>query len=344
MRILLVGLWGLSGVLGVAGAGCGGGMGPGMTGDDDDPPPDPVTLAFASPTPGAVLVRDRLEPTDGWRAATLAVDVDHTGPGVASIDLSAGGLALGALDADGRATFTLLERGPVALTATARDASGAPLATATLDVVVGDPEVTTCRGWLDLYGIPYTVGPPSVGVPDPVTIDLPVNGMPFRYAANTTQRTRFFMDCSLARSLVEAAPFWRSRGVVEVADIGVYNYRCIGGGTPPDCPNGISQHAYAKAIDLAAFELVDGTTFTVETDWVIDPTAERTCEAATSSDKDAWLHALICALKGDDVWNIVLTPNYNAAHRDHFHVDLTAGSDFIRKAPPRPIDDGPDDW
>jgi hypothetical protein len=44
----------------------------------------------------------------------------------------------------------------------------------------------------------------------------------------------------------------------------------------------------------------------------------------------------------DQVWNIALTPNYNAAHRDHFHVDLTAGSDFIRRM--QPTDHGPDDW
>jgi len=44
---------------------------------------------------------------------------------------------------------------------------------------------------------------------------------------------------------------------------------------------------------------------------------------------DAFLHELICTLKDAGVWNIVLTPNYNADHRDHFHVDRTQGSDFI---------------
>ena len=40
------------------------------------------------------------------------------------------------------------------------------------------------------------------------------------------------------------------------------------------------------------------------------------------------------------VWTIVLTPNYNAAHRNHFHVDLTPGSDYLRSY--RGVDDGPD--
>ena len=32
-------------------------------------------------------------------------------------------------------------------------------------------------------------------------------------------------------------------------------------------------------------------------------------------------------------WTIILTPNYNAAHDNHFHVDLTPGSDFIELLP-----------
>jgi hypothetical protein len=51
---------------------------------------------------------------------------------------------------------------------------------------------------------------------------------------------------------------------------------------------------------------------------------------------------VICALKAADVWTIALTPNYNASHRDHFHVDLTAGSDFITKLRGA-LDVGPDD-
>jgi hypothetical protein len=140
-----------------------------------------------------------------------------------------------------------------------------------------------------------------------------------------------FADCNLINSLVNAAPFFAARDIVEVSDLGIYNFRCIGGGTPPDCPNGISQHAFATAIDLAGFTQSDGTFSSVNDDWVIDPNAEETCDAATNPGKDAFLHELICDLKGAAVWNIVLTPNYNADHRNHFHVDLTPDSDFIEK-------------
>lgn len=310
-----------------------------IEGGDDDGTGGPVTLAFTSPTPGSTHTRDRLEPALGWRAAEVAVDLAIDGS-PATVELSAGATALGTADAADRAALMLTEPGTVTLTATAKDAAGAVVATATVDVEVVEPEVASCRAWLDLYGVAYTVGPVRDGVADPVTLTTPINGLPYRYLGNADVRPTFFMDCSLAKSLLEAAPYLRARGVVEVSDIGVYNYRCIGGGTPPDCPNGISQHAYAKGIDLAGFTTQDGTYYSVNDDWVIDPEAERTCEAATEAGADAFLHEVICDLKAGNVWNIVLTPNYNDAHRNHFHVDLTTGSDYINKR--LAIDDGPD--
>jgi hypothetical protein len=233
-------------------------------------------------------------------------------------------------DPDGHATALAPRHGPATLIATAFDADGVPAATAQVDVVVVDPTIADCHGWLDLYQIPYTVGPSRMGVADPVTAVPPINGVPFR--SGGAVRTSMFADCTLIKSLAEAAPLLRARQIVEVTDLGIYNYRCIGTGTPPDCPSGLSQHSFGNAIDLAAFEVADGTTYTVKTDWVIDPAGEKTCAAQTEPGKDQFLHELICALKTAHVWNIVLTPNYNADHRDHFHVDLTDGSDFIRRS------------
>jgi len=86
----------------------------------------------------------------------------------------------------------------------------------------------------------------------------------------------------------------------------------------------------AQNDDTANMIAVASAHYSVLKDWVIDSTA--TCTADTANDKDAFLHAVICQLKAAGVWNIVLTPNYNADHRNHFHVDLTKGSDFIKRA------------
>lgn len=295
---------------------------------------DSVALTIESPAPGAEVSRDSLDALGGL-VANVQVDVEVTGS-PARVGLTIGDVVVGDLDAAGSVLAGLAAPGPATLTATAYDADGIALATASVDVVVVDPVLADCHAWLDLYQVRYTSGPTARGVEDPVTAMMPINGIPFR--SGGAARTTMFGDCTLIRSLAEAASSWRARKVVEVTDLGVYNYRCINNaGTPPNCTIGLSEHSFGNAIDLAIFKDVDGTTYSVKDDWVIDPSPYKTCMDPTVPGKDTFLHEMICALKARGIWNIVLTPNYNALHRDHFHVDLTAGANTI-KGPPAPID------
>lgn len=306
----------------------------------------PTTIELVSPAPASTHERTTLA-ASGYLVAGVPVAVTIDGPPPARVEIvraassADGDRVLGEPDENGDLAAEIIELGPSSLVATAYDAAGAVLATSSVDIQIVDPMVEDCHKWLDLYRLQYTLGPANQGVSDPVTVTLPINGMSYRYSGNANPRAKFFMDCTLAKSLAQAAPILRGHEVTEVTDIGVYNYRCIGTGTPPNCPSGMSQHAYAKAIDIAAFTTSDNTNYSVLTDFVIDPASEKTCTAATVPGKDAFLHQVICELKAAKVWNIVLTPNYNADHRNHFHVDLTPGSDFIRIKKP---DDGPIDF
>ena len=287
---------------------------------------DEPALEILSPMPDAQFYRDTLD-GNGARIATVPVEVAITGD-IAKVVLSFDAAQLGELDAEGKALATFRDTGLVTLTATALDEADGPLMTASVDIHVDEPAIASCRAWLDLYKVQYTVGPMNPGVADPVTVMMPINGMPYR--SGGAPRTKMFGDCALIKSLAEAAPLWKQRGIVEVTDMGVYNYRCIGGtGTPPNCPNGVSQHAYGNAIDLASFKDSAGLTYSVNNDFVIDPAPQKTCTAPTEPGKDTVLHEVACELKDEGLFNIVLTPNYNADHRDHFHVDLTQGASFI---------------
>lgn len=170
------------------------------------------------------------------------------------------------------------------------------------------------------------------GVVTPVTVRPPIAGLAYRYVSSQTPRTTLFMDCTLALALARAADVLVPHGIVEIADIGVHNDRCIDQTVDPPCPGSpLSQHANATAIDLAGFTTMDGSYYSVETDWIIGPDGAPTCAAATDGDKDGFLHAVLCAMHEAGVLNIYLTPNYNAAHRNHFHVDLTEGANFVGK-------------
>jgi hypothetical protein len=290
---------------------------------------EPATIAFVSPDPGASFVRDTLGES-GALVATVPITLDVGGDDIARVTLSIGDRELGDVDETHYAAMTAEIRalGAASLTVRALADDGTELATSTVEIEVAEPQVADCKGWLDLYKLDYTSGPSNPGVATPVTVKAPINGVAYRYNGSTEPRKTVYADCALVKSLAEGAAIMRAADIVEFVDIGIYNYRCIDQSkTPPNCT--MSQHAYAKAIDIAGFKTSDGTKYSVLTDWVIDSGA--TCSSPNEPGKDTFLHEVICALKDAKVWNIVLTPNYNAAHRNHFHVDLTAGSDFIKR-------------
>lgn len=70
-----------------------------------------------------------------------------------------------------------------------------------------------------------------------------------------------------------------------------------------------SEHAFANAWDISGFELADGTLITVLSGWNSDNKNHRKFLRETRQ-------------QACRVFNTTLSPDYNAAHRDHFHVDM----------------------
>ena len=101
-----------------------------------------------------------------------------------------------------------------------------------------------------------------------------------------------------------AAHRYLGAAVVQVEHFGSYNCRRIAGSMF------YSEHATANALDVAAFRLGDGRRISVAADWRGD------------GPKATFLHHVrtgACPL-----FATVLSPDYNAAHRDHLHLDQAA--------------------
>jgi hypothetical protein len=69
-----------------------------------------------------------------------------------------------------------------------------------------------------------------------------------------------------------------------------------------------SQHASADALDIAGFRLADGRAINVLKDWPKDNQDARFLRQVRDG---------AC-----DLFSVVLSPDYNAAHRNHFHLDV----------------------
>ena len=93
-------------------------------------------------------------------------------------------------------------------------------------------------------------------------------------------------------------------GVTAIRQFGTYSCRNIN----HRATGRRSQHATANAIDIAGFTLEGGSTVSVLNDWNDTGAKGRFLRAVRDG---------ACPLFG-----AVLSPDYNALHRDHFHVDM----------------------
>ena len=91
------------------------------------------------------------------------------------------------------------------------------------------------------------------------------------------------------------------RSVESMEHLGSYNCRSIRGGNSP------SQHSTGNAIDISAFILSDGRRVSVKDHW------------DAPDGRSAFLRAVRDG--GCDYFSTTLSPDYNAAHADHFHFD-----------------------
>lgn len=125
--------------------------------------------------------------------------------------------------------------------------------------------------------------------------------------------------CPTAQSFVAWARFGVDRAarqmlgspVARIETFGSYSCRNVAGS------NRRSAHATGEAIDIAAFVLADGRRISVKDDW-----------DGGNADERRFLRTVqdsACKRFGT-----VLGPEYNAAHRDHFHLEKGGSGGFCR--------------
>ncbi|MCB2060477.1 MAG: extensin family protein [Novosphingobium sp.] len=126
------------------------------------------------------------------------------------------------------------------------------------------------------------------------------------------------VTCPLANSFAGWARYGVDRAarqilgsqIVRIETFGSYNCRNVAGTSRR------SAHATGNAIDVSGFVLADGRHISVLGDWSSGTDAERRFLRVVQDSA--------CKRFGT-----VLGPNYNAAHRDHFHLEFST-SNFCR--------------
>jgi hypothetical protein len=167
-----------------------------------------------------------------------------------------------------------------------------------------------CRAALDRAGVRYTALPPRSGAGQCGYRDG------IRFAAGGARNIAFVpaglgVACPVGAALAmwewdvvqPAAEAEFGKRVLSIDHFGSYSCRRIYG---RDAGNW-SEHSTADAVDIAGFRLTDGTRITVARDWKGDDGKARFLRRVRDG---------ACKL-----FATTLSPDYNAAHRDHLHLD-----------------------
>lgn len=183
-----------------------------------------------------------------------------------------------------------------------------------------------CEAELKQRGIGF-VREPARGVLAPVRLTGPLQGVLFRTdladAARATSPWEL-ADCRLVLSLDDLAGILKQHDVVEVRHYSIYRPPPKGW---PDDRRG-TRHNGGLALDAARFVGKDGSVLDVDKHFH-GAIGAKTCGAGAgpwpATAEAVKLRAILCEAVDAHLFNVVLTPNYNRPHKNHFHLELTEG-------------------
>lgn len=185
----------------------------------------------------------------------------------------------------------------------------------------GLPPDRECLSFLQTNGVPAAPAGSLPGVRTPVRITGAAGGV----SLVPRGRREPVMDCALARALFEAAPLFRSLGLEALEFSSAYDYR-----TRRHAEQ-LSAHAHGLAVDVHVFR-GPRQRLEIERDFEkgvgqwrklrAGPGALARCIGQPKTDAGATLRKLVCRLKLHTAFQIVVTPDDDADHRDHLHLEV----------------------
>ena len=122
------------------------------------------------------------------------------------------------------------------------------------------------------------------------------------------------IDCSLAVSLDEAFHYLVALGIDRATFSSAYSRRLVAGTSVP------SKHSFGLAIDVPAFDGAAGA-LRIDRDYQSGLGDEMDCVGAPSTKNAETLKVMQCQLVRSGLFHLVLSPDYDDAHRDHLHLE-----------------------
>jgi len=191
----------------------------------------------------------------------------------------------------------------------------------------GELTAEACERELRAREIAFT-SEPTKGVLSGIRLSGPIKGVTFRTRQSEEQRatsTWEILDCRLALALHDFADVLVAHDIVEVRHYSMHRQ------TPRSWPDDKvgSQHIGGLAIDAAIFITKDGVEMDVNDDFhgrIGGVTCGEKGRPRKKTEKSVELRAILCETAAKRIFNVILTPNHDRAHKNHFHLDVTPGA------------------
>lgn len=160
----------------------------------------------------------------------------------------------------------------------------------------------------------------------PVRLRGPLHGVEIHSALSEKQRARStieIFDCRLVLALDDFATVLAKHDVVEVVHMSAFRSQRDRGCTPK-YPG--KQHCGALAVDVGTFKKKDGSVLDVDKDWN-GRIGTQTCadgtgpSPVTPAATELW--DIVCDSARRGLFHVMLTPNFNVEHKNHFHLEIT---------------------
>jgi len=183
-----------------------------------------------------------------------------------------------------------------------------------------------CEAELTRRKVPFMRESDTRGVVAPVRLSGPIAGVTYHSAIPEKQRKTSpyeIFDCRLVLALEDFSRDLARDGIREVVHMSAYRPAAHADKKPVGFVG--QRHEGALALDIGAFIKEDGTVIQVERDFH-GAIGAKTCPNSVANKASAsyWLRDLVCREHDRGLFHVMLTPNYNWAHRNHFHFEVTA--------------------
>jgi hypothetical protein len=179
-----------------------------------------------------------------------------------------------------------------------------------------------CLAELDRLHVPYRREGPQSGIATPIRLTGPVGGVRYVGQGRHPETTPFtLLDCRMAVALVELSAILRDLGVVEVRYFSIHRPHHRG---KPVGSGGRTGHRGGMAIDFASLRLADGRAISVYKDFKGRRGAPVCGDGADPGSTPAarLLRQIVCRAEDRRLFNVLLTPNHDYPHRNHFHMEV----------------------